>query len=63
MEKIAELVKDKKIEGITEMRDESVLWDLAISRPVHSPMLSPLPLSALSSSPFHCALQDGFGQT
>ena len=24
---------------------------------------SPLPLSALSSSPFHCALQDGFGQT
>ena len=23
----------------------------------------PLPLSALSSSPFHCALHDGFGQT
>ena len=23
----------------------------------------PLPLSALSSSPFHCAFQDGFGQT
>ena len=23
----------------------------------------PLPLSALFSSPFHCALQDGFGQT
>ena len=23
----------------------------------------PLPLSALSSSPFHYALQDGFGQT
>ena len=23
----------------------------------------PLPMSALSSSPFHCALQDGFGQT
>ena len=23
----------------------------------------PLPLSALSSSPFHCAMQDGFGQT
>ena len=22
-----------------------------------------LPLTALSSSPFHCALQDGFGQT
>ena len=22
----------------------------------------PFPLSALSSSPFHCALQDGFGQ-
>ena len=26
-------------------------------------VFSPLPLSALSSSPFHCALQDGFGQT
>ena len=26
-------------------------------------MFPPLPLSALSSSPFHCALQDGFGQT
>ena len=26
-------------------------------------ILSPLTLSALSSSPFHCALQDGFGQT
>ena len=23
----------------------------------------PLPLSALSSSPFHCALKDGFGHT
>ena len=23
----------------------------------------PLPVSALSSSPFHCALKDGFGQT
>ena len=23
----------------------------------------PFPLSALSSSPFHCALQDDFGQT
>ena len=23
----------------------------------------PLPLSAVSSSPFHCALQDGLGQT
>ena len=23
----------------------------------------PLPLSALSSFPFHCALQNGFGQT
>ena len=34
------------------------------SRPVHSLMLaSHLFLSALSSSPFHCALQDGFGQT
>ena len=26
-------------------------------------VLPPLLLSALSSSPFHCALQDGFGQT
>ena len=26
-------------------------------------VVPPLPLSALSSSPFHCALQDGFGQT
>ena len=25
-------------------------------------VFSPLPLSALSSSPFHCALQDDFGQ-
>ena len=32
----------------------TALWDLA------NP---PLPLSAFSSSPFHCALQDGFGQT
>ena len=40
------------------------LWDLANTRPVHSLMLSSnLFLSALSSSPFHCALQDGFGQT
>ena len=26
-------------------------------------VLPPLPTSALSSSPFHCALQDGFGHT
>ena len=26
-------------------------------------VFSPLPLSLLFSSPFHCALQDGFGQT
>ena len=26
-------------------------------------VFSPSPLSALSSSLFHCALQDGFGQT
>ena len=39
-------------------------WDLANSRSVHSPMLFShlFFLSALSSSPFHCALQDGFGQ-
>ena len=43
----------------------TALWDLVNSRPVHSLMLSShlfLLLSALSSSPFHCALQDGFGQ-
>ena len=40
----------------------TALWDLANSRPVHSLMLSSyLFLSALSSFPFHCALQDGFG--
>ena len=26
-------------------------------------VFTPLPLSALSSSPFHCAVQDGFSQT
>ena len=36
----------------------TALLDLPNSRLVHS-----LPLSALSSSPFHCVLQDGFGQT
>ena len=42
----------------------TALWDLANSRAVHSLMLSspPLLLSALSSSPFHCALQGGFCQ-
>ena len=43
----------------------TALWDLPNSRPVHFPdaVFPPLPVSALSSSPFHCALQDGFGQT
>ena len=42
----------------------AALWDLANSRPVHSRMLSShLFLCPLSSSPFHCALQDGFDQT
>ena len=42
----------------------TALWDLANSRPVNSLMLfPPLTLSALSSSPFHCALQNGFCQT
>ena len=31
--------------------------------PVPDVVSPPLPLSALSSSPFHCALQGGFGQT
>ena len=43
----------------------TALLDLANSRPVPSLMLffPPLPLSDLSSSPFHLALQDGFSQT
>ena len=43
----------------------TALWDLANSRPVPFPgsVFPPLPLSALSSSAFHCALQDGFCQT
>ena len=44
-----------------------VLAPQMILQPVFSifPVLHcpPLPLSALSSYPFHCALQDGFGQT
>ena len=39
----------------------TALWDLANSRP--DVVFPPVPLSALSSSPFHRALQDGFGQT
>ena len=39
----------------------TALWDLPNSRP--DVVFPPLSLSALSSSPFHCALQDGFGQT
>ena len=31
--------------------------------PLPDVVFPPLPLSALSSAPFHCALQDGFGQT
>ena len=31
--------------------------------PLPDVVFPPLPLSDLSSSPFHCALQDGFGQT
>ena len=31
--------------------------------PFPNVVFPPLPLSAFSSSPFHCALQDGFGQT
>ena len=51
----------------------TAIWDLACSRPVvlgelkacpfPGVVFQPLPLSALSSSQFHCALQDGFGQT
>ena len=43
----------------------TALLDSANSRPAHSLMLSShlFPLSALSSSLFHCALQDGFRQT
>ena len=43
----------------------SPLWDLADSRLLHSLMLSSYLFFclSLSSSPFHCAFQDGFGQT
>ena len=43
----------------------TALWDFPNSRPVHFPdvVFLPLPLSALSSYPFHCALQNGFGKT
>ena len=33
------------------------------AHPFPDVVFPPLPLSALSSSPFHCALQDDFGQT
>ena len=43
----------------------TALWDLANSRPVPFPgsVFPPLPLSALSSSAFHCASQNGLGHT
>ena len=37
-------------------------WQLQAC-PFSDVVFPPLPLSTLSSSPFHCALQDGFGQT
>ena len=41
----------------------TALWDLALQAcPFPDVVLSPLPLSALSSSPFHCTLQDGVGR-
>ena len=33
------------------------------ARPFPNVVFPPLPLFAFSSSPLHCALQDGFGQT
>ena len=41
----------------------TALWDLANARacPFPDVVFPPLPLSILSSSPFHCALRDGFG--
>ena len=43
----------------------TALWDLANLQacPFPDVVFRPLLLSVLSSSPFHCALQDGFGQT
>ena len=41
----------------------TALWDLMNTRPVHSLMLSSHFFLCLPSFPFHCALQDGFGQT
>ena len=40
----------------------TALWDLA-NCPFPDVVCPLLPLSALSSSPFHCALQGGFGLT
>ena len=40
----------------------TALWELS-KCPFPDVVFSSLPLSAFSSSPFHCALQDGFGQT
>ena len=43
----------------------TALWDSKNIQASQFPdgVFPPLPLSVLSSSPFHCALQDGFGQT
>ena len=43
----------------------TALWDLGERQacPFPDVVFPPLPLSALSFSPFHRALQDGFGQT
>ena len=43
----------------------TALWGLGELQACSFPdvVFPPVPLSALSSSPFHCALQDGFGQT
>ena len=41
----------------------TALWDFVKPQacPFPDVVFPPLPLSALSSSPFHCALQDGVG--
>ena len=43
----------------------TAFWDLGELQacPFPDVVFPPLPVSAFSSSPFHCALLDGFGQT
>ena len=56
-----------RVVGAPQMTLQPVFFSIFPCSPLPSAFLNvvfpPLPFSALSSSPFHCALQDGFGQT